>query len=243
MAFNEVKKYYQGYVDVYGNVGVSVDNISNIIAGLTGLTLKGSTDLAGVCVDNSGNIYVTDAYKHIVLKITESGNIYVIAGLSGTSGNNLGNTVTAANARFNYPTGITCDKNGDLYVCDTKNHQIRKISNNKVSLVAGAATPTAGTADGVGWAARFNFPYDVDIDYSGILYIADTYNHAIRKIAGGVVSTIAGAKGTAGHAPVWAQMTTAAGVLGTTARFKYPYAVAVNQNGYVFVSDTDNHVI
>jgi len=58
-----------------------------------------------------------------------------------------------------------------------------------------------------------------------------------------VVSTIAGAKGTSGNAPVWAQMTTASGVFGTTARFSYPKAVAVDPRGYIFVSDTDNHVI
>ncbi len=236
MAFNQVAKYVQGYVTTVGNVG-------GVIAGVAGLLLKGSTDLAGACVDPSGNIYVTDASKHIVLKITQGGVITVIAGLSGTSGNNTDVTVTAANARFNYPTGIICDKNGDLYVCDTNNHQIRKISNNKVSLVAGAATPTSGTADGVGHAARFNKPYDIAQDPSGVLYVADTDNHAIRKIVGGVVSTIAGAKGTPGNAPTWAQMTTAAGVLGTTARFRYPYAVAVDPRGYVFVSDTDNHVI
>ncbi|RLA42490.1 MAG: hypothetical protein DRR06_14325 [Gammaproteobacteria bacterium] len=243
MAFNQVRQFQQGYVSANTNIGVSVDSISQIYSGIIQLNLIGSTGLAGVCTDNSGNIYTTDALQHIVLKITESGNIIIIAGLAGTSGNNAGNTVTAANARFNYPTGICCDRNGDLFVCDTKNHQIRKISNNKVSLIAGATTPTSGTADGVGSAARFNTPYDVDIDPSGILYIADTYNHAIRKIVGGTVSTIAGAKGTPGDYPQWPDMTTAQGVLGTAARFRNPYAVAVNGLGYIFVSDTLNNVI
>jgi len=233
---NQVAKYYQGYVSSVGNTG-------GVIAGLWGLLVKGSTHVTGACTDYSGNIYVTDASKHIVLKITEGGTITVIAGLSGTSGNNTSETVTAANARFNYPTGITCDRNGDLYVCDTNNHQIRKISNNKVSLVAGAATPTSGTDNGVGTSARFNRPYDVDIDASGNLYIADTFNHAIRKIVGGRVTTMAGLKGTAGDAPVWSQMTTAEGIDGTLARFNTPYSVAVNQNGYIFVGDTNNHVI
>jgi hypothetical protein len=243
MAFNQARQFQQGYVSANTNIGVSVDAISQIFSGVIQLSLKGSTGLAGVCTDNSGNLYVTDALRHIVLKITESGNIYVVAGLSGTSGNNGGNTVAAADARFNYPTGICCDRNGDLFVCDTNNHQIRKISNNKVSLIAGAATPASGTSDGVGTAARFNTPYDVDIDLSGILYVADTFNHAVRKIVGGTVSTIAGAKGTPGDYPQWVDMTTAQGVLGTSARFRKPYAVAVNNLGYIFVSDTGNHVI
>jgi len=236
MAFNQVAKYYQGYIQ-------SLGTSQGIIAGLTGLSLKGSTSLAGSCADYSGNIYVTDPIKHIILKITESGNIINLAGLSGASGNNSDTTVTCANARFNYPTGIACDKNGDLYICDTNNNQIRKISNNKVSLVAGAANCASGTADGVGNAARFNKPYGIDIDPSGTIYIADTFNHAIRKIKGGVVLTIAGLRGTAGHVPVWNDMTTSYGVTGPTARFRAPYALSVSSTGYVFVSDTDNHVI
>jgi len=234
MAFNQVVRYTRGYVSSVGNTG-------GIIAGLLGLQVKGSTHLAGVCVDNSGNIYVTDAQKHIVLKIRQNGTINVIAGVSGTSGNNGSSEVTAAAARFNYPTGICCDNNGDLYVCDTNNHQIRKISNNKVTLVAGDPAAGSGTADGT--AARFNRPYDIDIDESGVLYVADTFNHAIRKIVGGTVSTLAGLKGTAGTPPVWAQMTTAEGIAGTAARFRFPYALAVTPTGYIYVSDTGNHVI
>ena len=234
MSLNQIVKHYNGYLQSAGNSGSK-------IAGLIGLSVKGSVALADACVDYSGNIYVTDPINHIILKITESGVITSLAGSSGVSGNNSSDTVTCANARFNYPTGIACDRNGDLYICDTNNHQIRKISNNKVSLVAGSPSPTSGTADGT--AARFNFPYGIDIDNSGIIYVADTMNHAIRMIKGGVVSTLAGLKGTSGDVPVWSDMTTAQGILGTDARFDSPYAITVNANGYVFVSDTGNSVI
>ena len=242
MAFNQARISLGGYVRSSGE-GVSVDSINQILAGVTQLSLRGSTNLAGVCVDANGNLYLTDAIKNIILKIGNSGVISVIAGASGVSGNNGSTTVTAANARFNYPTGICCDRNGDLYVCDTKNNQIRKISNNKVSLVAGAASTATGTANGVGSAARFNNPYDIDTDKSGNLYVADTYNHSIRKIVGGTVTTMAGLSGTTGNVPVWANMTTAYGVYGTVARFSFPYGVACHPNGYIFVSDTGNHVI
>ena len=236
MAFNQLVIYYPNYVYNTGHTG-------GILAGISKLSLVGSTHLAGACCDNSGNIYVTDAFKHIVLKITDSGVVSVVGGSTGVSGNNGNATVTAANSRFNYPTGICCDKNGDLYVCDTNNNQIRRISNDKVSLVAGDSAGASGTTDGVGAIAKFNNPYGIDIDNSGNIYVADTFNHSIRKIHGGVVFTIAGLSGTSGNVPVWAQMTTAEGVQGDTARFAYPYALSCNPNGYVFISDTENHVI
>jgi sugar lactone lactonase YvrE len=236
MATNQTVRFEQGYLSTNSNTGA-------IFAGVSMLAAKGSTHISGVCIDPSGNTYVTDAYKHIVIKIAPNGVVTVLAGLSGTFGNNGANTVTCANARFNYPTGICCDRNGDLYVCDTNNHQIRKISGNNVSLVAGAATPASGTTNGVGSAARFNTPYDIAINKSGVIYVADTMNHSIRVIRGGTVSTFAGLSGTSGDAPVWAQMTTAEGIVGTSARFDSPYGIAVDASGYVFVSDTNNNVI
>ena len=81
---------------------------------------------------------------------------------------------------------------GVIYVADTGNHTIRTISSGTVDLLAGTAG-TSGVADGTGNAAQFNFPHDVAVDSSGNVYVADTWNHTIRKItSGGVVSTFAG---------------------------------------------------
>lgn len=233
---NSVVNFYHGYVASAGNVGAN-------IAGLTGLALKGSTYVAGVCLDPSGNIYITDAVNNIILKITQSGNIINLAGLSGSAGNNGGNAVSCVDARFNHPMGICCDRNGDVYVADTGNNQIRKISNNKVTLVAGDPSATSGTANGVGAAARFNAPNDVTIDRAGNLYVADTNNHAIRIIRGSSVGTMAGLKGTSGNVPVWSDMTTAYGISGADARFNYPCSVVADMNGYIYVCDTENSVI
>jgi len=236
MAFNQVVSFHHGYVVSAGQTG------SNI-AGLYGLLLKGSVNATGVCIDPSGNIYVTDVSRHIVLKITQNDAISVIGGLAGASGSNTDQTVTAAASRFNSPRGICCDRNGDLYICDTGNNQIRKISNNKVSLVAGAANGASGTADGVGSAARFNRPYDIDIDSAGNLFVADTYNHAVRRIKGGVVQNFAGLRGTSGNLPLWADMTTAVGISGVNTRFTRPESIAVDYNGYIYVGDTGNYCI
>jgi sugar lactone lactonase YvrE len=248
MAFNQVVQFQQGYKKSSGNIHVAIDSISQIYAGILRLNLVGSIAVTGVCVDNSGNMYLTDAINNVIIKITESGKISRIAG-TGVAGGNTDQTVACIDnsgnyvAQFSYPTGLTCDKNGDLYIVDSGNNQIRKISNNKVSLVAGSPTYAAGSADGVGNAATFNRPQGIDIDYSGILYVADTENHSIRKIVGGNVMTLAGLSGTPGNRPIWADMTDQYGMAGNNSRFRRPHGIAVNTNGYIFVSDTENHCI
>src|SRR4051812_11156531 len=139
----------------------------------------------------------------------------------------------AANARFNLPGGIAADSAGNVYVADTANHTIRKISGGTVSTVAGLAG-ASGSADGKS-SARFNQPQGVAVDTNGILYVADTGNHTIRRIAlDGTVSTLAGAAGNPGTL----------NATGTNAQFYEPEAVAVNGNGSrVYVADTWNHAI
>jgi sugar lactone lactonase YvrE len=114
--------------------------------------------------------------------------VSTIAG-DGTAGfaNGPGNA-----ARFNYPAGITIDGAGNLYVADSGNNRIRKIdSGGNVSTIAGDGI--AAYLDGNGTAAKFDYPMGITIDAARNLYVADTYNHRIRKIdSGGNVSTIAG---------------------------------------------------
>ncbi|HWH68601.1 MAG TPA: hypothetical protein VNT26_04415, partial [Candidatus Sulfotelmatobacter sp.] len=137
-------------------------------------------------------------------------------------------------ARFTEPFGLAVDANGNVYVADTFNHAIRKMTPaGVVSTVAGLAG-NAGSGDGTGSAASFNSPYGVAVDVSGNVYVADTFNHVIRKITpAGVVSTLAGLAGSSG---------TANGS-GSVARFNYPYGVAVDAGGNVYVADTFNSAI
>jgi len=104
----------------YGSAG----NAGALTANEAALTAVGSTAVAGVCTDWSGNIYLSDPEKHIIIKVTEGGDVKLFAGLTGVSGTTNGNGNAA---RFNEPMGIACDRSGNIYVADTGNNQIRRI--------------------------------------------------------------------------------------------------------------------
>ena len=185
----------------------------------------------GAAVDSSGNVYVADTGNHTIRKITAAGAVTTLAGTAGSSGSADG---TGAAARFNVPSAVAVDSSGNVYVADSGNHTIRKIT------AAGAVTTLAGTAgssgsaDGTGAAARFNVPIDVAVDSSGNLYVAERRNHTIRKItAAGAVTTLAGTAGSPGSADG----------TGAGARFFEPIGVAVDSVGNVYVADTENNTI
>ncbi len=122
-----------------------------------------------------------------------------------------------ADARFNGPTGIALAPDGSLIVADTGNHTIRRVLSGIVSTVAGAPG-SSGLVNATGSSARFNGPRGVAVDASGVIYVADTGNNAVRKISGAAVTTLASG-------------------------FNAPRGVAVDGSGTVYVADTGNHVI
>jgi streptogramin lyase len=135
----------------------------------------------GVAVDAAGNLYVADAYNDTVRKITSAGAVTTLAGSPGLSG---ATDLTGANALFNQPAGLAVDSSGNVYVADTGNCTIRRItSSGAVTTVAGIAG-IAGFLDGAGTNAFFNQPRGLLVDGSGNLVVADTGNAAIRKIDG-----------------------------------------------------------
>jgi sugar lactone lactonase YvrE len=188
----------------------------------------------GVAVDGSGNVYVADTGNHTIRKITPAGVVGPLAGMVGVQGQTDG---TGSAARFNSPQGVAVDGSGNVYVADSSNCTIRKItSTGVVSTPAGTAL-SCTFADGTGGVARFSLPQSIASDASGNLYVADTLNQTIRKVvlsgSLGTVSTLAGSAGMASFAD---------GV-GNVARFNTPQGVAVDGAGNLYVADSFNHSI
>jgi uncharacterized repeat protein (TIGR02543 family) len=209
------------------------------LAGLAGAA--GSADGAGaaarfnspfgIAVDGAGNVYVSDTGNQTIRKISPSGLVSTFAGLAGVSGAQDG---TGSAARFNSPTGLAIDGNGNLFVADTLNDTIRKVtSSGQVTTFAGSAGKP-GSVDKKKTSARFNFPIGIAFDNAGELYVADSRNDTIRKVtSAGVVSTLAGSAGSSGAAD---------GTKGS-ARFANPDNLAVDNNGNIYVADTYNDTI
>jgi sugar lactone lactonase YvrE len=223
-------------VDTNGNVYVGDQN-NNVIRKVTpvgGVTTlaEGFNDPTGVAVDSGGNVYVGDSYNYTIRKVTPAGVVTTLAGLAGVPGSADG---TNSAARFNDPTGVALDSAGNLYVADTYNDTIRKVTPaGVVTTPAGLAVGNPGSADGTGSAARFYNPIGVAVDSAGKLYVADMLNQTIRKVtpAGGV-TTLAGKAGHPGFV----------NGAGTNAEFNYPFGVAVDTNGNVYVGDQSNNAI
>ncbi len=149
-----------------------------------------------IATDSAGNVYVADSSYQTIRKITPAGVMSTLAGTDRVSDYADG---MGAAARFSYPRGIATDSAGNVYVADTGNQVIRKITPaGAVSTLAGTAG-VEGHADGIGVAASFSQPWGIAADSTDNVYVADTGNHTIRKITpAGAVSTLVGVSGREG---------------------------------------------
>lgn len=230
-----------GFVLLAGLAGVlrAEDYSITSFAGNTNVTtgVDGTGDAAtfnspyAVAIDAAKNLYVSDTVNNTIRKITPARVVTTLAGTAGLLGTTDG---TGSAARFNFPVGIAVDTAGNVYVADSKNLTIRKIS------PAGAVTTFAGSAfqigatDGQGNAARFFLPYGVAVDSAGNVYVAEGGNHLIRKISpSGLVSTLAGTAMQAGFTDG----------AGSTARFNTPFGLTVDSGGNLYVADSGNNAI
>ena len=206
-------------------VTINITNVSDVNVGSILALNKLQT---GIVVDASGNIYVADTRKHRILKYLSSGGTTTIAG-SGVAGFADG---TGIAAQFDNPNGLAIDAAGNIYVADTDNHRIRKITPaGVVSTIAGSGV--SGFVNGIGTVAQFDSPYGIDVHANGDLYVADTGNHSIRYIStAGVVSTYAGT-GISGLVNGNA----------TTAQFNEPIDVVIGLSTNLYIADASNHVI
>ncbi len=186
------------------------------------------SDPYGVAIGPRGAIYVADGGEANRIRVVQpDGAVSTLAGDKEGFVDGLGTA-----AAFNTPSAIALDHLGNLYVADTGNHAIRRIApGGAVTTLAGNGSP--GYADGIGRAAQFNGPVGIAVDDAGILYVADTYNDRIRRIAqDGTVTTLAGTgKPNLFDGP------------GTAAAFDTPSALAVDHDGNLYIADTGNNAV
>lgn len=227
------------FVADYGNHLIRKVTPAGLVSTLAGSTL-GFADGQGsaakfssphdVAVDAAGNVFVADRDNQRIRKISPSGMVSTVAGLSQGSADGVG-----SDARFYNPHGLFYDTTGNrLLIADTYNYRVRAldVATGNVTTVAGLATQ--GYEDGPVATARFRWVTDIVSDSSGNIFICDSSSHKIRKLSGGVVSTLAGSQLRNSYAD---------GPGRTVAAFNTPWGIAVNSSGYVFVGDYYNHKV
>ncbi|MEU7428614.1 RICIN domain-containing protein [Streptomyces sp. NPDC040750] len=188
----------------------------------------------GVAVDSVGNVYIADHANHRVRKVSADGKISTVAGTGVADFDGDGGQ--AALAKLNGPRGLAVDSAGDLYIADSGNRRVRKITmaDGNISTVAG--TGSAGSnADGIlATDARLNDLFGLAVDSGGDLYIADCHTHRVRKLtrADGKIRTVAGTGAVGSDVD---------GIRATDARLNCPRGVAVDGAGVVYIADAENH--
>jgi len=187
----------------------------------------------GVAIDPQGSLYIADTYNHNIRKVGSDGLIATVAGISeGGRGPDLQSPLQT---QLSGPQSVCFDRAGTLYVVDSANHRVLRMTTAYVQVVAGNGVPGDSGDGGPAKSAQLNMPAACALDSLGNLFITDTMNHRVRKVnPAGVISTVAGSA--------------TAGLSGdedaaTKAQLQTPHGVAVDDSGDIFIADTGNHRI
>ena len=185
-----------------------------------------------ITFDVSGNLYITDGSTYSTYKVS-NGIVTTIAGKNQPPGFG-GDNGPAMTAEFNLPDGVAVDVLGNVYIADTLNQRIRKIANGIITTIAGNGTAGFAGDNGPASSDELNFPNGITLDSNGILYVADTVNNRIRKIANGTITTVAG-NGTQGFGGDNGPPLNAA--------LNHPLGIAVDPAGNLYTADAQNNRI
>ncbi len=220
----------------------ALTGVINTVAGTTSTGYNGDNILAtnaelntpeGVWVDSSKNIYIADAGNNRIRKVTASSGL--ISTIAGTGSQNFsGDGGQATNAGLNFPADVLTDASNNVYIADSNDNRIRKVTASVINTYAGSTSYAGNGAAAT--SALIAYPAGVRVDASGNLYIVDTGNQVIRKVLAstGVISTVAG-NGTAGYS--------GDGGAATSAQMYSPEDVAIDSSGNLYIADTLNSCI
>jgi sugar lactone lactonase YvrE len=186
----------------------------------------------GLAVDAQGNVYVADSYNNIVVRISPTGTLTVVAGNSSAGFSGDGGPATSAS--LNSPSGVALDAAGNLYIADYNNHRIREVSRGTIKTVAGNGVAGFSGDGGLATSAKLNQPLGVALDTAGNLYIVDQFNQRIRAVSGGTMKTIAGNGAGAFSGD---------GGPATSASLNNPQGIAVDTAGNLYIADYSNNRI
>jgi len=177
---------------------------------------------SGIAVDSAGNLYISDSGHYRIRKVS-NGVVTTVAGngMPGFSGDNG----AATSAELFDPSGVAVDSTGDLYIADTGNGRIRKVSNGVITTVAGNGNHGDLGDDGPATSAQLSVPQGVAVDSAGNLYIADGNNNRVRKVSNGVITTLTGGGRNPGDGPA------------ASASLSNPRDVTVDSSGNLYIAE------
>lgn len=184
---------------------------------------------AQIAYDAAGNLYIADLNNHVIRKVDLAGIVTTVAG-TGEQGF-AGDGGPATGAQLDSPAGVAVDAAGNIYIADTHNQRLRRVSNGTITTIAGTGVPGFSGDGGAAASAQLSTPSALALDAGGNIYIADTDNHRIRRISGATITTVAGngEQGFSGD-----------GGAATAAGIDSPNGVAIDASGRIYIGDTHN---